>query len=89
MTLPAVWFCLVAISVAGYVVLDEGRKSTTVDIRDGAMKKRDATSAMIDPIGPAKLVGKVSALRDTQAVNNLLSDLKAHTPTGDAVSVVP
>ena len=71
---------------AGYVVLDEGRKSTTVEVRDGTMKKLDATSAMIDPIGPAKLVGKISALRDTQAVANLLSDLKAHTD-GDAVSI--
>ncbi len=73
---------------AGYVILDEGRKSTTVEVRDGAMKKTNGTSAMTDPIGPSRLVGKVSALRDTQAVANLLSDLKAHTnKAGDAVSV--
>ena len=62
---------------AGYVILDEGNRSTTVDIRDGLMRKTDATGELNDPIGPARLVGKVSAQPNREAVANVLAELKA------------
>jgi hypothetical protein len=64
---------------AGYVLLDEGRKSTTVRIRDGSMKKADATSGLQDPFGPAQLAGTFNAQRNSQLVRDTLADLRAQT----------
>jgi hypothetical protein len=63
---------------AGYVLLDEGRNGTTVQIRDGSMKKAESTG-LADPLGPALLQGKVKAQRNSQLVRDTLADLKSHT----------
>jgi hypothetical protein len=65
---------------AGYVVLNEGRGGTTIEIRDGSMKKAESTG-LADPLGPALLVGKVKAQRNTQLVRDTLADLKSRTTT--------
>jgi hypothetical protein len=71
---------------AGYVVLNEGRGGTTIEIRDGSMKKAESTG-LADPIGPALLQGKVKAQRNTQLVRDTLADLKSRTtPPATAVS---
>jgi hypothetical protein len=64
---------------AGYVLLDEGRKSTMVRIRDGSMKKSDATDGLQDPFGPAQLAGTFNAQRNSQFVRDTLADLRAQT----------
>jgi hypothetical protein len=61
---------------AGFVVLDEGRKTTTVMVRDGLMRKTDGTGELNDPIGPARLVGKVTAQNNREAVDSVLAELK-------------
>jgi hypothetical protein len=62
---------------AGYVVLDEGSKGATVDIRDGMMRQTKVVGELHDPIGPSKLVGKVKAIRNAQFVQDTLAELKA------------
>jgi hypothetical protein len=74
---------------AGYVMLDEGRKTTAVDIRDGSMKKTEISGDLKDPIGPAHLYGAVKAQRNSQLVRDTIFDLKARTATAKtAVSVI-
>jgi hypothetical protein len=63
---------------AGYVVLNEGRGGTTIEIRDGSMKKAESTG-LADPLGPALLAGKVKAQRNAQLVRDTLADLKSRT----------
>jgi hypothetical protein len=63
---------------AGYVLLDEGRTGTTIEIRDGSMKKAESTG-LADPLGPALLRGKVKAQRNSQLVRDALADLKSRT----------
>jgi hypothetical protein len=71
---------------AGYVLLNEGRGGTTIEIRDGSMKKAESTG-LADPIGPSLLQGKVKAQRNTQFVRDTLADLKSRTtPAATAVS---
>jgi hypothetical protein len=62
---------------AGYVVLDEGGKGATVDIRDGMMRQTKVVGDLHDPIGPSRLVGKVKATRNAQFVQDTLAELKA------------
>jgi hypothetical protein len=64
---------------AGYVLLDEGNKTTSVEIRDGTMKQTQVTSGLKDPLGPAKLHGTIKAQRNSQIVRDTLADLKAQT----------
>lgn len=64
---------------AGYVILDEGKKNTSVEIRDGSMRRTEVRGGLVDPIGPARLAGKVSAQRNSQFVQDLLADLKSQT----------
>jgi hypothetical protein len=69
---------------AGHVMLAEGRKTTSVDIRDGNMKKTEIRGDMQDPIGPALLRGTVKAKPNAQFVRDTLAGLKARaiaTPT--------
>jgi hypothetical protein len=66
---------------AGYVVLDEGKKSTSVDIRDGSMRKNAVRGDLKDPVGPAQLKGTVKAQRNSQLVRDTIADLKAQTAT--------
>ncbi len=67
---------------AGYVLLDEGRKSTQVRIRDAQMKKSEIRGQMKDPIGPATLSGVVKAQRNNTVVKNLLGDVKTQMDNG-------
>ena len=71
---------------AGYVVLDEGKKATGVEIRDGSMRKADAKGDLRDPLGPAQLKGKINAHRNSQLVKDTIADLKAQT-TGARTAV--
>jgi hypothetical protein len=71
---------------AGYVILDPGRGATSVEIRDGSMKKSNATTGMADPIGPSNLRGKIKARRNPQIVRDTLADLKSRTPAPTTVS---
>lgn len=72
---------------AGYVLLDQGRQTTTVEIRDGNMKKTEIRGDLQDPIGPSRLKGEVKAKRNNQFVKDTLADLKAATQgTRTAVS---
>jgi hypothetical protein len=76
---------------AGYVLLDEGKKTTSVEIRDGSMKKTDLRGDLIDPLGPSRLAGTVKAQRNGPLVRATLSDIKAQmatfrTPAAAAVS---
>jgi hypothetical protein len=64
---------------AGYVMLDEGRKTTSVEIRDGTMKKTEIRGDLRDPLGPAHLTGVVKAQRNSQLVRDTITDLKART----------
>ncbi|HYE19332.1 MAG TPA: hypothetical protein VEA69_12860 [Tepidisphaeraceae bacterium] len=74
---------------AGYVVLDEGRKNTTVNVRDGLMRKTEGTGELNDPIGPARLVGKISAQNNREAVDSVLAELKTQmTVAKPVVSLV-
>ena len=66
---------------AGYVLLDEGKKVTSVEIRDGTMKKTDLRGDLKDPLGPSRLTGKVKAQRNGPLVRSTLSDLKAQMAT--------
>jgi hypothetical protein len=66
---------------AGYVLLDEGRKGTSVEIRDGSMKKTDLRGDLKDPLGPSRLSGTVKAKRNSQFVRSTLSDLRAQMAT--------
>jgi hypothetical protein len=66
---------------AGYVLLNPGRNGTSVDIRDGEMKKTESHGDLRDPLGPAKLTGKVKALQNSQIVRDTLEDLKSQTAT--------
>ena len=67
---------------AGVVMLDEGRKSTSVEIRDGMMKKTQIRGSLKDPLGPSHLSGVVKAEQNTQLVRDLLADLKARNSSG-------
>jgi len=76
---------------AGYVLLDEGNKTTSVEIRDGSMKKTDLRGDLIDPLGPSRLAGTIKAQRNSPLVRSTLSDIKAQmatfrTPAAAAVS---
>jgi hypothetical protein len=66
---------------AGYVLLDEGRKATSVEIRDGTMKKTDLRGDLKDPLGPSHLAGNVKAQRNSSFVRSTLSDLRAQMAT--------
>jgi hypothetical protein len=66
---------------AGYVLLDEGRKGTSVEIRDGTMKKTDVRGDLKDPLGPSHLYGTVKAQRNSTFVRSTLSDLRAQMAT--------
>jgi hypothetical protein len=66
---------------AGYVMLDEGGKTTSVEIRDGSMKKIDLRGDLKDPLGPSRLSGTVKAQRNSPLVRSTLSDLKAQMAT--------
>lgn len=61
---------------AGYVMLDEGKNSTKVEIRDGTLRRAELRGALQDPIGPSKLVGRVDAQRNTQAVRDYIDSLR-------------
>lgn len=61
---------------AGYVMLDEGKKTTRVQIRDGQMRRTQMQGGMRDPLGPSRLTGGVVAKRDGQVVREILADLK-------------
>jgi hypothetical protein len=64
---------------AGYVILDEGKNSTKVDIRDGSMRKNAIRGDLKDPMGPSQLKGSVKAQRNSQLVRETIADLKAQT----------
>lgn len=64
---------------AGYVVLDEGRKTTSVEIRDGSMRKNAVRGDLKDPMGPSQLKGTVKAQRNSQLVRDTIADLKVQT----------
>lgn len=66
---------------AGYVLLDEGKKVTSVEIRDGTMKKTDLRGDLQDPLGPSRLTGTVKAQRNSTLVRSTLGDLKAQMAT--------
>jgi len=66
---------------AGVVILDEGRKSTSVAIRDGIMKKTQVQGGLKDPLGPSHLNGVVQAEHNPQFVRDILADLKARNAT--------
>src|SRR2546421_4401862 len=75
---------------AGYVMLDEGRKTTSVEIRDGTMKKTEIRGDLRDPLGPAHLTGVVKAQRNSQFVRETIIDLKARTASArTTVSALP
>jgi hypothetical protein len=67
---------------AGVVTLDEGHNSTTVEIRDGTMKKTQAHGGLKDPLGPSRLNGDIKATRNNQLVEDTLADLKTRTMAG-------
>jgi hypothetical protein len=62
---------------AGYVMLDEGRNTTSVEIRDGSMRKMEVRGGLQDPLGPAHLRGTITAQRNSQFVRDTLADLRA------------
>jgi len=71
---------------AGVVTLDAGRQSTSVEIRDGTMKKTQLLGGMKDPLGPSHLNGVVKAEHNAQIVRDVLADLKARR-TGQSVAL--
>lgn len=74
---------------AGYVLLDHGRNGTSVEVRDGMMKKTESHGDLIDPLGPARLSGAVKAQQNSQLVWDTITDLKARTATAKtAVTLV-
>jgi hypothetical protein len=66
---------------AGYVLLNPGRNGTSVEIRDGSMKKTESHGDLRDPLGPARLTGTVKAQQNSQFVRDTLEDLKSQTAT--------
>lgn len=67
---------------AGVVTLDEGRKSTSVAIKDGTMKQTQLQGNLKDPLGPSHLTGVVKAEQNPQLVRDILADLKARNLNG-------
>jgi hypothetical protein len=67
---------------AGVVTLDEGRKTTSVAIKDGTMKQTQLQGNLKDPLGPSHLTGVVKAEQNPQLVREILSDLKARKNAG-------
>jgi hypothetical protein len=75
---------------AGYVIIDEGRLGTTINIRDGSMKMTQARGDLQDPFGLTKLIGTVKAQRNSQFVRDTMSDIRAQTAGAKTVvSEVP
>lgn len=71
---------------AGVVTLDEGRKTTSVAIKDGTMKQTQLQGNLRDPLGPSHLTGVVNAEQNPQLVRDILADLKARK-TGSSVAM--
>lgn len=67
---------------AGVVTLDEGRKSTAVQIREGTMKQTEVQGNLKDPLGPSHLTGVVKAEQNAQLVRDILAELKARKNAG-------
>ena len=72
---------------AGVVTLDEGRKSTSVAIKDGSMKQTQLEGNLKDPLGPSHLTGVVKAEQNPQLVRDILADLKARKMGGRVAMV--
>jgi len=68
---------------AGYVTLDEGRKATSVNIRDASLKRNErVTGDLRDPFGPAHFSGVIKAQRNGQIVRETVADMKSLSETG-------
>lgn len=72
---------------AGVVTVDEGRKATSVVIRDGSMKKAEAGGGLKDPLGPSVLTGSIKAQHNPQLVRDMLADLKTRNLRGGGMAM--
>jgi hypothetical protein len=68
---------------AGYVVLDEGRRATSVEIRDGSVRRTAAASELRDPVGPAQFRGTARAQRNTPVVRATIEELRAQAAAAE------
>jgi hypothetical protein len=71
---------------AGHVTLDEGRRATSVNIKDASLKRSErGTGDLNDPFGPAHFSGRVKAQHNGQLVRDTVADMKSLTETGKVV----
>ncbi|HEX2974042.1 MAG TPA: hypothetical protein VHP11_17045 [Tepidisphaeraceae bacterium] len=64
---------------AGYVSLRGSRGSRTVIIKDGRIKPKSHQGELGDPIGPAQITGRATAIVDETRVREIISEINRET----------
>jgi hypothetical protein len=58
---------------AAFVMLDDGKNKTDVTIGDGQLAPRQIKGDLRDPVGPSRITGSITAVRDDSRVKSLLA----------------